>query len=366
MNFLNMRRFSLAKFIGRFGTIAVDTFSTLIFFAMQGRSWVLITTGLIFAFVKVWHWQRSFNSPDELKRRLHRVAWCVMAALSVYFLITLGVTITEPETEQTVVVDETAAVLAKAVAESKAARINALVQEQTMLLNQNASLTERLASFGQWSNAAADFRATIDSNNERLGKIGAELTALYEQQAAEAARETEAKKETQKEKDNLVLTSIRNFKPIGAPALLERVMPQRFTGFAIRFLFFLIGVVMEITLALASLPDGENENEAEKKVKPKPAAPEKHPPMKEVMAYIDAAIQKDHTLLSDEDAAKRLSNKIDKRRCAECRKFISSFIYKDSPVVDVQDGRYVARFDKENTKRFIELQYLVQRKKVLR
>jgi hypothetical protein len=159
MTCLNLRRVSLAKFIGRFGTIAVDTFSTLIFFAMQGRSWVLITTGLIFTFVKVWHRQRSFNSPDELKRRLHRVAWCVMAALSVYFLITLGVAITEPEPEQTVAVDETAATLAKAVAESKAARINALVQEQTMLLNQNASLTDRLASFGQWSNAAADFRA---------------------------------------------------------------------------------------------------------------------------------------------------------------------------------------------------------------
>ena len=360
MNIGNVKQFSLARFVGRYGTLAVDTFSTMLFFAMQGRSWVLITTGIIFALVKIWHWQRSFHSEITLYRKLHRVAWCVMAALSIYFLITLGVAITEPEPEQAVVVDETAAALTKAVAESKAARITALVQEQTLLSNQNASLAERLTTFGQWSNAAADFRATIDSNNERLGKIGSELTALYERQTAESEREIEAKKEARKEKDNLLLSSIRNFKPIGAPALLERVMPKEYTGIAIRFLFFLIGAVMEITLALSSLPDDKNESpirikkQAKKEVK---YIKEKYPPIEEVMEYIESALQTGLTLL-DDDAVE----KIETRRCVKIKKFLRSFVYKGEPVVKRQNGKWFSMFDKENMKRFVQLQYNIQRK----
>lgn len=356
MNLPDIKRFSLPKFVGRFGTFAVDTFSTLLFFAMQGRSWVLITTGLIFAAVKIWHWQRSFNSPDELKRKLHRTAWCVMAGLSIYFLITLGVAITEPEPEEITVVNETAEALAKAVAESKAARINALALEQSSLLNQNASLTDRMSGFGQWSNAAADFRAAIDSNNERLGRIGAELTALYEQQAEDARRESDAKKEALKEKDSLILTSLRDFKPVGAPALLERVMPARFTGVAIRFLFFLIGVVMEITLALSSLPDGGDEKPTKERKPRKKETKEKFPSIDEVTAYIEGALQNDLSLLPDGEIPQT-----DRRRAMEIRKFISSFSYKGKHIIEKQNGRWVSIFNKENMKRFISIQYDTRR-----
>jgi hypothetical protein len=355
-------RFNFPKIVGRYGTFAVDTFSTLLFFAMQGRSWVLIATGLIFAAVKIWHWIGSFTASLPFIRRLHRAAWCVMAVLSIYFLITLGVAITEPEPELVVVVDESAAKLEKAVVESKAARINALVQEQTMLLSQNASLTERLTTFGQWSSSAADFRATINSNNERLGNIGAELTALYEKQSDDVRRETEAQKETKKEKDNLILTSIRNFKPIGASALLERVMPKRFTDFAIRFLFFLIGVVMEITLAFASLPDGDDEK-PDKKANPQTEKEtrentrEKVPTIKEITEYIEAALGNDHALLPDNEVIG-----IEKHQCAKYRKYLASFAYKDKQIIVKQDGRYLALFDKENMKRFIALQYNVKHK----
>jgi uncharacterized membrane protein YecN with MAPEG domain len=348
-----MKRFNLPKIVGRYGTFTVDTFSTLVFFAMQGRSWVLITTGLIFAAVKIWHWVRSFAAKIPSIRTLHRIAWGVMAVLSIYFLITLGVAITEPEPEQVAVVDETAETLAKAVAESKTARINALIQEQNLLLEQNASLAGQLSTFGQWSNAAADFRATINGNNERLGKIGDELKTLYDQTAEDARRETESEKETQKEKDNLMLASIRNFKPIGATALLERVMPKRFTGFAIRFLFFLIGVVMEITLALSSLPDeaGEKVKRLDRKhLKKGPSV--RRPLLEDIVSYIESAFNDDRTLIPDDQIKGFVLHK-----ALKIRQFLMSVSYQGKPLVSEKNGQFVSYFKKDDLKRFIEIQY---------
>jgi hypothetical protein len=84
---------------------------------------------------------------------------------------------------------------------------------------------------------------------------------------------------------------------------------------------------------------------------------EQKPDIKELGEYIDSVLQKDFSLLPD-NAVLGLED----RQCKRFREFLMSFIYKSNPVITEKDGRYISIFDKTNLKRFVELQYNVQRK----
>jgi hypothetical protein len=239
---------SLPKLVGRFGILAVDTFSTLIFFMLQGESWVLTTTGFIFAFTKVWHWQQSFKTVDKLRRFLHRGAWLLMAILSIYFLITLGLSITQAPPEEAV--DQNIVALEEAIAKSRVANVDALTKEQDSLLRQNEGLMERLLTLNQWSQAWGPIQAQLDANLARLGVITTELNKIYAEQ--NAAVEAEG---IQQEKKETSILRFKPVKPIGAHNLMTQVMPDNWVDASIVILFFLIGIVMEITLALSSLSE---------------------------------------------------------------------------------------------------------------
>lgn len=378
MTFRFLKELSFPKLVGRFGILVVDTFSTLIFFMLQGDSWVLATTGFIFAFTKVWHWQQSFKSVDRLRRFLHRGAWFLMAVLSVYFLITLGLSITQAPPEE--VIDQNIAALEQAIARSRVANVEALTKEQDSLLRQNEGLTERLLTLNQWSSAWGPIQAQLDANLARLGVISEELNKVYAEQ--NAAIEV---KDTQKEKEDTRILKFKPVKPIGAHSLMARVMPETWIDASIVILFFLIGIVMEITLALSSLagerqlyrPPGQqtelkrndtctspSARKAEDPVAETPLPEEptagKAPERKgygpeEIIAYIDAAF--------DDDKLKH-DNKVDgipETDCAGIREYLQSFKLRGKSIVETVNGVHHARLDKESLKKFIALQCNVQR-----
>jgi len=86
--------------------------------------------------------------------------------------------------------------------------------------------------------------------------------------------------------------------------------------------------------------------------KPTPA-----PDIKDVLYYIEAALQDNFTLLPDNGV-----ENIEEKKCKLFREYLMSFIYKNNPIITEKDGLFVSIFDKTNLKRFIELQYNVQRK----
>jgi hypothetical protein len=83
---------------------------------------------------------------------------------------------------------------------------------------------------------------------------------------------------------------------------------------------------------------------------------EKQPDIKDITEYIERAMQKDYSLLADDTVPD-----MEARQCAVLREFLMQFRYKGSPVISGSDGRYISIFDKDNLKRFIKLQYNVQR-----
>ena len=95
---------------------------------------------------------------------------------------------------------------------------------------------------------------------------------------------------------------------------------------------------------------GEPQVAKEKKSEAKPA-------LKEIIIYIESALQDDFSLLPDD----AIGN-IEERQCRKFRKYLMSFFYKSTPIIVEKDGRFVSTFDKKNLKRFIELQYNVERK----
>jgi hypothetical protein len=283
MKFGFLKKFSLPKLVGRFGVLIVDIFSTLIFFMLQGESWVLTTTGLIFAITKVWHWQQSFAAVDKLRRYLHRGAWFLMAVLSVYFLITLGLSITLAPEEAAV--DRNIFALEEAIAKSRVANVEALTREQDSLLRQNDSLTERMLTLNQWSQAWEPLQAQINANLARLGAIAVELNNIYAEQTQ--ISETRI---TEREKEDTTVLKFRAVKPIGAQGLMARVMPDSWIDASIVLLFFLVGIVMEITLALSSLSE-------EKRLHCRPEDPpaekaDKHIPMQEIPPIQERPMEK--------------------------------------------------------------------------
>lgn len=98
------------------------------------------------------------------------------------------------------------------------------------------------------------------------------------------------------------------------------------------------------------------ETEPAKKAEPESKKSEASPPVEELIAYINNALQDDLSLCPD-DAVRG----IEKERCAEYRKFLMTFIYKDKPVIDERNGRWVAIFARDNFNRFIKLQCNVRR-----
>jgi hypothetical protein len=389
---------SFPKLVGRFGILAVDTFSTLIFFMLQGDSWVLSTTGFIFAFTKVWHWQQSFKTADKLKRFLHRGAWLLMAILSIYFLITLGLSITQAPPEE--VIDQNTAALEEAIARSRVANIEALSKEQDSLLRQNEGLTERLLALNQWSQAWGPIQTQLGANLARLGIITAELNKVYAEQNITAEAE-----DTQKEKEETAILKFKPVKPIGAHSLMARVMPDNWIDASIVILFFLIGIVMEITLALSSLseekrlhyqPEKDPENEKKNDRVPLPAREEPEPPAvdrpspeeiitkeiaeipqeepsppkaedipvpherkgyaaEEIIAYIDAAY--DGNKLKPDNAVEG----IPEADCAGIRGYLQSFKLRGKIIVEQVGGVYQVRLDKGSLKKFVALQCSIQR-----
>jgi hypothetical protein len=376
------KNLSFAKIIGRYGILSVDTFSTLIFFMLQGDSWVLSTTGFIFAFTKVWHWQQSFKTADKLRRFLHRGAWFLMAVLSIYFLITLGLSITQAPPEESV--DQNSAALEQAIARSRVANVEALTREQDALLRQNEGLTERLLTLNQWSQAWGPLQAQIDANLIRLGVIAGELNKIYAEQ--NTASEV---KESQKEQEDTLILKFKPVKPIGAHSLMAQVLPDRLIDVSIVILFLLVGIVMEITLALSSLPEEKrfyyqpqiNPDPQKPKeslslvVEPAPSSQQLPPtdPIKvpkasveeprerkgyaaeEIITYIEAAY--DNGKLKPDNEVEG----IPEADCAEIREYLQSFKLRGKIIVEQVDNIYQVRLDKESLIKFITLQCNIQR-----
>jgi len=87
---------------------------------------------------------------------------------------------------------------------------------------------------------------------------------------------------------------------------------------------------------------------------PKPK--EEAPSIKDLTTYIENAMQEEYQILPD-DAVPN----IDAQKCAKCRNYLASFIYKGNPLITESGDQYVSIFDKVNLIRFITLQGNVQR-----
>jgi hypothetical protein len=104
----------------------------------------------------------------------------------------------------------------------------------------------------------------------------------------------------------------------------------------------------------------EPKPEQEKQPEPEPAPEknkEKKPSLNDIMAYIDSAMRGDKTLLPDEEVSG-----MSRRKSATLREYLMSFFYKGKPIFYNYKGNLKSIFDNENLKKFIALQYDVQRK----
>jgi hypothetical protein len=320
-----------------------------------------------------------------------------MAILSIYFLITLGLSITQAPPEEAV--DQNIAALEEAIVKSRVANVDALTKEQDSLLRQNEGLMERLLMLNQWSQAWGPIQAQLDANLARLGVIATELNKVYAEQSAAAEVE-----DIQREKEETMILKFKPVKPIGAHSLMARVMPDNWINASIVILFFLIGIVMEITLALSSLseekrlyyqPEKDPENEkknnrvspsAQEELEPPvtdeppptetsaeevPETPQEEPPppktgdasvherkgyaAEEIIAYIDAAY--DNNKFRSDNAVEG----IPEADCAGIRRYLQSFKLRGKIIVEQVDGVFQARMDKESLKKFVALQCSIQR-----
>jgi hypothetical protein len=84
---------------------------------------------------------------------------------------------------------------------------------------------------------------------------------------------------------------------------------------------------------------------------------QRRPDLKELTDYIDGALQDDFSLLPDDAVGN-----IEEKQCRGLREYLTAFLYKGSPIITEKAGRRISIFDKTNLKRFIELQYNVQRR----
>jgi hypothetical protein len=84
---------------------------------------------------------------------------------------------------------------------------------------------------------------------------------------------------------------------------------------------------------------------------------QRRPDLKELTDYIDSALQDDFSLLPDGAVGN-----IEEKQCRGLREYLTAFLYKGAPVITEKAGRRISIFDKTNLKRFVELQYNVQRR----
>jgi len=130
---------------------------------------------------------------------------------------------------------------------------------------------------------------------------------------------------------------------------------------AIPAVFYDLLAPLAITVVLFLMGFGnKKEDEPEIKTEAPTSAPPKPkvepPDIKDVVTYIDNAMQEEYQILPD-DAVPN----IDAQKCARIRQYLSSFIYKGNPLISEADGQFVSIFDKVNLNRFITLQNNVQR-----
>jgi hypothetical protein len=79
------------------------------------------------------------------------------------------------------------------------------------------------------------------------------------------------------------------------------------------------------------------------------------PDIKDLTAYVENAMQEEYQILPDD-----MVPNMEAQKCAKLRKYLSSFLYKGSPLISEHEGQYVSIFDKVNLIRFITLQNNVQ------
>jgi hypothetical protein len=140
-----------------------------------------------------------------------------------------------------------------------------------------------------------------------------------------------------------------DFFMIATPAVFYDIIAP----LAITIVLFLLGFNKKEQPIHAVLPEP---------VKPEPQVlkekePEAKPDINEIIIYIENALQDDHSLLSD-DAIRN----IEEAQCKKMRKYLMTFFYKNNPIIIEKDDGFFSIFDKKNLKRFIELQYNVERK----
>jgi hypothetical protein len=174
---------------------------------------------------------------------------------------------------------------------------------------------------------------------------------------------------------------------IGATALMGRIIPEKYIDASIVILFALIGIAMDITLALSSLPEEKKEvdTQVEMSIDPShlfpveyhfksplptedaptveslPPTPtgdvkrKRKPRLPVVLTYIEAAFDKDRRLLPDDEVPDMA-----KEKCQAIRTYLRSFVYQGKPVIKKVGRVYQSYFDKTNLIKFIKLQYNTQ------
>ena len=146
-----------------------------------------------------------------------------------------------------------------------------------------------------------------------------------------------------------------DFFMIATPAVFYDIIAP----LAITIVLFLLGLNKK-EHPIPAEPPVPAKQEPKKPAEPqvtKEKKPEAKPALKEIIIYIESALQDDFSLLHDD----AIGN-IEERQCRKFRKYLMSFFYKSNPIIVEKDGRFVSTFDKKNLKRFIELQYNVERK----
>lgn len=242
----------LIRTIGFFAVLVIDVLMNASFFANLGKNLVLPALGIVFVFLKTWHFIRMIEAKDPTKKRFHFTGWLTMAVISIFATVSFGLALTQVSTSL--------------VAESSSndnltqqvtiVRMEQLLEERTQLpsrISQNEKTIqikeEEKATIGStgWSNTQAQNRlndeiAVLRKANEtattRLDAIDAELVTL----------------QTKLEEKSETLANSEGTNQIDAILIFSQIFPPEFARTAILFFFFIIGLAIEVTMAMALLP----------------------------------------------------------------------------------------------------------------
>lgn len=232
---------TIVQLMGFWGILIVDMFSVMTFFRLQGDNWILVVIPLVFVCVKVWHWVQFFITPNRLKKALHLTAWFLLSAISVYSFITLGLSITEMKEKKT----DTQIAVSSALDTATLTTITSLSSERVTLSENLTRASSRLQKVSVWGDESKIIRSQlkneIDAANERIKEIDETLLSLSQSSKEDEKKEAEAKPWYYVE-------------AIGSEALLSQVLPVEHVKLAVVILFLIVGLAMELTLDLTSLP----------------------------------------------------------------------------------------------------------------